>query len=370
MIYDHFTMLPLRAFMPVCGRMTYEGGGGKNNRPDPPDYRGAAAETGEASKDVVRDQTWANRADINTPWGKQTWDSAAAIDPATGKPVTKWTSNIDLTPEEQASLDSQQRITQGRSNTAEGLLGQVAGATKDPFNWDKMPDTPGSVGDAQSEAYKTLSSNLQPGRNQQQESLNARLLSSGLPEGSEAWKRAQLGLGEQWSSQDKSMMGQAMQEGRANVASQSQIRQQAISEEAQRRGMSLNELNALLTGQQVSMPQGFAGAPNSTAGAAQGANYLGAATAQGNFDIANHPNKGTDWGSALGGVASAASAIPWSDRRLKKNIKAIGGGWYEFEYIWGGGKQTGVMAQELLLTRPELVHVHPSGYLMVDYGGL
>jgi len=36
---------------------------------------------------------------------------------------------------------------------------------------------------------------------------------------------------------------------------QNQLRQQAIAEEAQRRGMSLNEMNALLSGQQVQMPQ-------------------------------------------------------------------------------------------------------------------
>ena len=34
-----------------------------------------------------------------------------------------------------------------------------------------------------------------------------------------------------------------------------QLRQQAIAEQMQRRGMSLNEMNALLSGQQVGMPQ-------------------------------------------------------------------------------------------------------------------
>ena len=36
---------------------------------------------------------------------------------------------------------------------------------------------------------------------------------------------------------------------------QNRLRQQAIAEQMQRRGMSLNELNALLSGQQVQMPQ-------------------------------------------------------------------------------------------------------------------
>ena len=37
-------------------------------------------------------------------------------------------------------------------------------------------------------------------------------------------------------------------------ANMNQVRQQAIAEQAQQRGMSLNELNALLSGQQVNMP--------------------------------------------------------------------------------------------------------------------
>jgi hypothetical protein len=37
MRYDHFTMLPERAFQPICGRMTLEGGGGgKSSSPPPP----------------------------------------------------------------------------------------------------------------------------------------------------------------------------------------------------------------------------------------------------------------------------------------------------------------------------------------------
>jgi hypothetical protein len=55
------------------------------------------------------------------------------------------------------------------------------------------------------------------------------------------------------------------------------LRSQKIAEEAQRRGMSLNELNALLTGQQVSMP-GFASTPQ--AGKSTGVDYTGAAQDQ------------------------------------------------------------------------------------------
>jgi len=58
---------------------------------------------------------------------------------------------------------------------------------------------------------------------------------------------------------------------------QNQLRQQAIAEEAQRRNMSLNEMNALLSGQQVQAPNmpGF-----NTAGASQAPELLKAAGMQ------------------------------------------------------------------------------------------
>lgn len=61
---------------------------------------------------------------------------------------------------------------------------------------------------------------------------------------------------------------------------QNTLRQSQIAEEMQQRGMSLNEINALLYGQQVGMPNlpGF-----TTAGAADPTQYLSAAGAEGQF---------------------------------------------------------------------------------------
>lgn len=61
----------------------------------------------------------------------------------------------------------------------------------------------------------------------------------------------------------------------------------------------------------------------------------------------------------------------FSDRRLKRNIIKIGTrpdglGVYEFEYIWGGGRQIGLMAQEVLGVYPDAVG-EAGGYLTVNY---
>ena len=280
--------------------------GGKGGGGSAPDYRGAAEAEGAASKELANQQTWANRPTINTPWGSESWTAGTAIDPATGQPVTSWTSNISLSPEEQAALDAQQRIQQGRSQAAETLLGQATDAFSTPFNWDSLPSVPGSLEDAQRSAYEKMSATLEPGRARQRGALDTKLANMGLAMGTEAHRRAQGDLGDQFNTQDQMLLSQAMQEGRADLGTQQTLRNSAIAEEAQRRGMTLNELNALLTGQQVNMPQfpGF-----SQAGAGQAPDYTGAAGMEGQFAQNAAAMKGqaqANTGAAIGTIGMIA----------------------------------------------------------------
>jgi len=85
-------------------------------------------------------------------------------------------------------------------------------------------------------------------------------------------------------------------------------------------------------------------------------------------------NQGTDTKTKKPGfLASAIKGIGGlfkSDARLKSNIQQIGttpGGfpWYRFEM--DGMVQEGVMAQDLLILKPDAVHVGSDGYYLVDY---
>ena len=164
---------------------------------------------------------------------------------------------------------------------------------------------------------------------------------------------------------------------------QNQLRQQAIAEMLQRRGTSLNEMNALLNGQQVSMPQ----MPTFNAsGQAQAPDYMGALQNQYNAQLGayNAQQAGSNAllgaGATLGAAAlmgpagsAGASLFGFSDRRLKANIKRVGTheiGVGIYEYTMMGMPQRGVIAQEVQAVRPDLVKRHANGYLMVNYGGL
>lgn len=152
---------------------------------------------------------------------------------------------------------------------------------------------------------------------------------------------------------------------------QNQLRQQAIAEQMQRRGMSLNEMNALLSGQQVAMPQmpSFV-----SSGRAETPNILGATQMGYDAQLGAVNAQNAAFGNLLGaGAQLGSAAFMFSDRRLKSNIKrvgthAIGVGIYDYTMM--GMPQRGVIAQEVQQVRPDLVKRHANGYLMVDYGGL
>ena len=280
--------------------------GKKSDPPPAPDYRGAAQEQAQSSKDTAVYNAWLNRPTINTPFGTQSWENTPTKDPVTGDTVSQWTQNNYLSPDQQGALDSQMRIQGGRSGAAETLLGQATGAFQKPFNWDEMPSKPGSLDEAQQSAYGKMSAMLEPGRSRATEALDTKLANSGLPINSEAYNRAKQNLQTGFTQQDQAMMAQAMGEGRSDVNAQQTMRSAAIAEEAQRRGMTLNELNALLTGQQVNMPTmpGF-----SQAQGAQGAQYMDAAKMQGDMAMqqqqmknSQQPDVGALAGTAMMGA--------------------------------------------------------------------
>jgi hypothetical protein len=153
--------------------------------------------------------------------------------------------------------------------------------------------------------------------------------------------------------------------------SRNRLRQQAIAEQMQRRGMSLNEMNALLSGQQVNMPNmpSFAAAQRSETPNILGATQMGYDAALGSYNAQQ-----AGFGNLLGaGAQLGSAAFMFSDRRLKSNLKRVGThatGVGIYDYTMMGMPQRGVIAQEVERVRPDLVKRHANGYLMVNYGGL
>ncbi len=99
--------------------------GGKTSNTPAPDYTGAAQATAAGNLQNLQYQTQANRPDISTPWGTDTWSAPDA----TGKS----SETIALSPEQQQALNAQQNITNNQSQLAQTLQGQVSSTMANGF---------------------------------------------------------------------------------------------------------------------------------------------------------------------------------------------------------------------------------------------
>jgi hypothetical protein len=318
--------------------------GKKSSPPPAPDYVALAEKTGESSQAAQARADWANRPVIETPWGNQTWTAWQGVDPGTNESVTKWIQKTNLNPQAQAALDAQMALDTGKSRLAQSFMGRVADDYSKPFDMSGMPERAGSpqtglpsmggdissgVGDASRQRMEqALLDRLRPEREFQTEALETKLANQGLSPGSKAYDRAMQsqadqfsrdqfnalmmggqeqrnqfdmvkGAGEYANQQNQQQFGQNLQAGNF----QNQNRQQAIAEQAMRRGMSLNEMNALLTGTQVSMPN----MPSFNTSAPAGAvNYSGAGQQQYNAAMNNYNAQQQQQQGLFGGLGSLA----------------------------------------------------------------
>lgn len=346
--------------------------GKKSGPPPAPDYTAAANAQAGASQSATANQTAADRPNVTTPWGTQTWNSTAGVDPSTGKPVTNWATDIKLSPDQQSALDSQMRVQHGLSTGAEGLIGQATDSLGKPMDWSSLPQSadrvgglPGTMdaikgqmnstaGDWRQKAQSAVEGLQAPQLAQRREMIQTQLANQGIAPGSEAYSAAMRDLGDEENraglsaiaagrDEANSMFGQDLassqfanqaqgQEFGQGLAAQgadinagsfnNQNRQQAISEGQLQRNQPLNALNALLTGQQVGNPQ----MPNFTpASKAETPQLLNAAGMQyqGQLDQSNAGQSGlTGLMSGLFGLGGAAMG---------------GGGWGGLFSLGGGG---------------------------------
>src|SRR6266498_5520024 len=95
--------------------------------PAAPDVVGAANADYANNWQGMQYQTFASRPDINTPFGNMTWEGPGWVDPKMGVSNNgrgafgpgAWAMNLSLDPALQNSLNTQQRVPEGRSALSE-----------------------------------------------------------------------------------------------------------------------------------------------------------------------------------------------------------------------------------------------------------
>lgn len=336
--------------------------GGKSSAPPAPDYAAAAQQTAQGNLENSRLAAKANRVNTYTPYGNLTYTQ----DP---NDQDKWSSTVQLAPDQQRLLDQQSRTSEGLANLQDAGTARVAQQQAAGWNDSALPQATFNPGETGQDA---IMRRLSPQFDRDQAALENKLANQGITQGSEAWKNAQ----DDFGRTKNDAYSQAALQG---ISLGQQGRQQGIQEQSYFNNRDLNALNALRSGAQVTNPT-FSNAPQQ--GQVAGPDMLGAANSTYNAQMqgvnADNANSAGLFGglTSLGGLGlKAYSAGLFSDRRLKTDIRKVGrldNGLtvYSYRYKAGGPVQIGVMAQEVAQVNPDAVHTHESGYLMVDYGAL
>jgi hypothetical protein len=364
-------------------------GSSQPQQPAQTDYAALAKAQGAANKETAIAQGYINNPNIYTPAGSQ----LVTFDPTTNQPTVKQT----FTPTAQETFDVQQRVQRQLAKlgetgvtSAQNVLdkpftatGTAAGPLQtriDTSNLAKMPVNAGTTG------QEAIMARLAPQLERRQASLENQLANQGITPGSEAYRTAQTQEAQNRNdllsqaalsgiSLDTGARAQGFNEANATMSAQNAADAAELARQYNARTQPLNEITGLLGGSKIDTPT-FQ--PYSPAQVTPAPIFAGG-QAQGQQNTQNYGIQSANYNAAnaglfnLAGAGGMAAATYFSDRRLKSNIERIGThrlgiGIYEYDIF--GGRQVGVMADEVEAIMPEAVIQHPSGYKMVNYGAL
>lgn len=350
--------------------------------PQAPDPVATAAAQTKSNIDTANATANLNHANQITPYGSQNWSSTPNADG-----TSSWTSTISLAPEQQALLDSSNRVSQSMANLGESQLGTVADRMSQPFNYNGAPQqatnasygniqndidmskVPGMVGgddlrktydDAQKAAYGMQTQYLDKSYADRQHDLENKLIQQGVLQGTDAWNRETQNLGQQRTFDYNNAFNNSFDKG---LSAQGQLYNQGLSSNQNAYGQAAGNAAFHNTAQNQGFGQAMANANLQNQGRSQSineANYLrqqplnelnalrtGAqvsapqfgSTPQGNVagtDIAglyqnqykglldNYNGQVASNNAMTQGLFQLGAAAIGSDRAIKQNIELIG----------------------------------------------
>lgn len=316
--------------------------------PSAPDPKETASAQAGMNRDTATTQQMLNMTNQVGPDGTLTYNQTGSNSfvGADGKTVTlpQFTATTTLSPAQQAIKAQEDKASLNLGTLAAEQSGKLQGLLNEKFEFNND--------DAAQWSFDLASPRLLKQQQQNETALRTVLANKGIREGSAAWD-AEMG---RLTNANTDQLNQLALTGRA----------QAFTEALQGRNQPINEITALMSGGQVSMPQ-FGSTPQTGVG---GVDYTGLVNQKYQADVANHQAK-------MGGLFGLAAA-PFgmfsftSDRRAKEDISPVGkldNGLTVYRYRMKGDPrfQIGLMADEVDDVHPEAVGLGPHGFKMVNY---
>lgn len=247
--------------------------------PKAPDPAATAAAQSGMNRDTAQTQQLTNMINQQGPDGSLTYTKTGdnSFVDSTGKTVVvpQYTATTTLSDAQQAIKNQTDSASLNLGTIANDQSAFLKDYLNKPFEYNNQ--------DAENWAYDLASQRLDPRFAKEEETLRARLASQGITEGSPAWASAMNNFGQTKNDAYNNLMLTG--------------RNQAYTEALQQRNQPINEISALLSGSQVSMPQQISTPQSNVAGV----DYSGLVSEKYKADTARYQSK-------MGGLFGLMSA--------------------------------------------------------------
>lgn len=273
------------------------GGGGKDDAPDAPDYMGLAREQTQMQKDINRETLAANRVNQVTPYGNLDYTQSGTDQ--YGNPT--YTATQVLSPEQQKLYNQNTALSSGMLTGAQSGLSNYSNVMANPtVDQSQLAQTGINPGEVYSDA---IMRRLQPQIAQETASFENKLANQGIAPGSEAYMNARRSFDQAQNDKMTSAIVGGMNTGL-------QANQQGFNQAAYNLTSPLNMINSLRTGNQVQNPNYVQSAQmaNTSAPDLMGASQQGYNTAMSGSNAANAAS--SNFMGGLMGLGGAALMSP------------------------------------------------------------
>lgn len=315
--------------------------------PSPPDPVETAQAQGQANREAAIASSIVNNMNEVSPYGNVNYSLSGYESDGAGNQVPRYTRTVELTPEQQTMLNQQNELGIDLNDLAIGQVNRLEGVLDTPVDLSTTEQ-------ARVDAQEALLSRLEPQFDRDRSQMESSLVNRGLVPGTEAYNSAM----DELNRTKTDARFQAVLHGGAEQAHQAGLK---LAE----RNQPINEVSALMSGGQVTVPQFSAPYQQGIEPAPVADSIWNAYNAEANSASAMN--------SGLFGLGStlAGGLFMLSDKRTKTDIKKVGktqDGTNIYTYRYKGRPETqmGVMAQEVEKSNPDAV-AEFGGVKMVDY---
>jgi len=225
--------------------------------PDP--YATAKAQTGSNVATATANSYLGNASEVS-PLGKVDYSVSGykpVFDASTGTTynVPQFTRKETLSKAQQGLYDQQVQLGRDMNGLAIGQTKRLSDVLNQPVNLDGLPEAPGDQDAYRQRVEAAMGERMNMGLDRDRERLETRLINQGLARGSAAFNGAMDEANRQANDARTQTFLASGQEARAQGEMQATSRERALQERLTTRNQPLNEISALMSGGQVTMPQ-------------------------------------------------------------------------------------------------------------------